>query len=468
MSDSKASKIHIFKFVLTGGPCSGKTSAFSVITNYLKEHDYRVYMVPEAATLLFSNGVSFSDMDVPERKYAMQQSVMKMQIQLENAFENVARSTGQNCILLCDRGVMCGSAYIDRDLFVDILAEQDMDVVSARDSRYDCVMHLVTAADGARKYYTLENNVARSESAEFAIEVDVAVQHAWSGHPHHFIFDNSHPSFDHKLDALVSRIARELGLPHPRHGAEYLPPTVTYSLPDEGFPSECMFPPDTKAFLYTITYLLTSSENTTDGTKDSADVDSSGVDEVVDSARHLMLHRKVVARYVTQRIPVPLQRTVPPPPPTEVHPLAPHPEKDFRDDNTVPSASYTLTVMRELENDDTGHYKSHMTVDKTAYDELVSSQRDPRARQVHQKRYTFINRRQPITVVRCTDDWVVAAANAADPSPATERLECAAWIEICTEGSPPLEIPPFLHIGAPLSANNLDYDLSQLAKVIEV
>jgi hypothetical protein len=104
-------------------------------------------------------------------------------------------------------------------------------------------MHLVSAADGAEQYYTLENNLARSETLLFAQQVpppslpsshgeqvDVANQHAWSGHPHHFIFDNSHPSFQHKLDALVSRIAGELGLPHARQDSEVNPPTLSYTL----------------------------------------------------------------------------------------------------------------------------------------------------------------------------------------------------------------------------------------------
>ena len=42
--------------------------------------------------------------------------------------------------------------------------------------------------------------------------------------------DNSHPSFEDKLDALVSRIAGELGLPHPRQESETTPPTISYTL----------------------------------------------------------------------------------------------------------------------------------------------------------------------------------------------------------------------------------------------
>jgi hypothetical protein len=101
-------KVHVFKFVLTGlisqphhtslhtfsisffillvllflmatvgGPCSGKTTAFQIIKSYLEGYDYRVYMVPEAATMLFINGVSFDDLNYPERQYAMQQSVLR-------------------------------------------------------------------------------------------------------------------------------------------------------------------------------------------------------------------------------------------------------------------------------------------------------------------------------------------------------------------------------------------------------
>ena len=41
-----------------------------------------------------------------------------------------------------------------------------------RDDRYDLVIHLSTAADGAEKFYDLENNKARWETIEHAISVD--------------------------------------------------------------------------------------------------------------------------------------------------------------------------------------------------------------------------------------------------------------------------------------------------------
>ena len=45
------------------------------------------------------------------------------------------------------------------------------DVVEVREARYDAVFHLVTAANGAERFYTLENNQARSETPQQARDV---------------------------------------------------------------------------------------------------------------------------------------------------------------------------------------------------------------------------------------------------------------------------------------------------------
>ena len=49
----------MFKIVLTGGPCAGKTTALARLSAFLNERGFRVFTVPEAATMLFTNGVRF-------------------------------------------------------------------------------------------------------------------------------------------------------------------------------------------------------------------------------------------------------------------------------------------------------------------------------------------------------------------------------------------------------------------------
>ena len=58
-----------------------------------------------------------------------------------------------------------GAAYVDADTWAQILSNVGLtrDQVTAR---YDCVIHLVTAAVGAPGAYTVENNAARMETAE--------------------------------------------------------------------------------------------------------------------------------------------------------------------------------------------------------------------------------------------------------------------------------------------------------------
>ena len=50
--------------------------------------------------------------------------------------------------------------------------------------RYNAVFHMVTAADGASKFYTLENNQARTETPEQALDLDRRTQKCWLGHAH--------------------------------------------------------------------------------------------------------------------------------------------------------------------------------------------------------------------------------------------------------------------------------------------
>ena len=89
-----------------------------------------------------------------------------------------------------------------------------LDHVSARDTRYDAIFHLVTAADGAETFYSLANNEARHESAEEAIAQDRKTQNAWNGHPHHIIIDNrKQRAFERKMELLVSMMSGYVGLP---------------------------------------------------------------------------------------------------------------------------------------------------------------------------------------------------------------------------------------------------------------
>ena len=53
---------------------------------------------------------------------------------------------GQDVVILIDRGLLDGKAFIDDEPWQALMDEMQMKEVEARDRRYDAVLHLVTAA----------------------------------------------------------------------------------------------------------------------------------------------------------------------------------------------------------------------------------------------------------------------------------------------------------------------------------
>ena len=85
--------------------------------------------------------------------------------------------------------------------------------------RYDAVLHLVSAADGAEQYYTTATNATRYEQANeeglrLARELDKKVIKAWTGHPHLRVINN-HDDFEAKLNRVLKEISKVVGLPQP-------------------------------------------------------------------------------------------------------------------------------------------------------------------------------------------------------------------------------------------------------------
>ena len=70
-----------------------------------------MYTVPEMATIMFTNGVAFADLDRDEAVLNMQRAVLGGQTQLEAGFARVAATTRRPAVLLCDRGALDGAAY---------------------------------------------------------------------------------------------------------------------------------------------------------------------------------------------------------------------------------------------------------------------------------------------------------------------------------------------------------------------
>lgn len=199
----------VVKIALCGGPCGGKTTAASVITDRLQVLGWRVFRVPEAATLMLSGGFTFKGI-TSEQVYNFQLNLLKLMMHLEDAFMDVAQNCGQRAIVLCDRGSMDASAYMDEPQWQALLDELGYTVVGLRDSRYNCVIHLISAAEGASKFYNTDTNVVRMESVDEAKSLDLRIMNAWVGHPYLHIVDNS-TDFTSKITRILDIVLQHLG-----------------------------------------------------------------------------------------------------------------------------------------------------------------------------------------------------------------------------------------------------------------
>lgn len=201
----------IYKIVITGGPCAGKTTAMSWLRNALTKKGYTVLFCPETATELISGGVApwTCNTNVEYQHCQLQLQYAKEQVFLEAANHMPA----EKILIVFDRGFLDNKVYMTDEEFQGLL--EGMGFTEERTKKwYDAVFHLVTAAKGEEEYYTLANNGARIETVEQARELDDKLIQAWAGHPNHRIIDNT-SDFEHKMVRLLKELYAFLGEPEP-------------------------------------------------------------------------------------------------------------------------------------------------------------------------------------------------------------------------------------------------------------
>jgi len=204
----------IFRVVLTGGPCAGKTSSLSIISDHFRNLGWHVYTSVEAASMLVGGGVSWAALNETQW-FNFQKNVIKTMMQMEDTYMEIAQQNedGKPSLILCDRGVMDCSAYVDKETFSRLLAAVGINsIFDVKDDRYDLIVHLISTSVGAEEFYSLENNAARTESLEEARQVDSNILKAWTGHPTIVCIDNR-TQFKEKVVRALQAICKRVEAP---------------------------------------------------------------------------------------------------------------------------------------------------------------------------------------------------------------------------------------------------------------
>lgn len=171
--------------VLTGGPCSGKTTILDFLKN---KYQGQVVLVPEAATMLLSSGFPVPGKDVswsPAWQQAFQSAILPLQIHLEAAYRLIAEEKGAE-IMICDRGGLDGAAYTPGG--VDAFCQQFQVSKDEILASYDAIIHLESLATGKPELYGNTNNEQRFEALAEAQDLELKTRKVWDSHSaYHFI-----------------------------------------------------------------------------------------------------------------------------------------------------------------------------------------------------------------------------------------------------------------------------------------
>jgi len=174
------------KIVLTGGPCSGKTTILQVLN---EEFGSRIVFVPEVATILLKGGFPVPGNHLPwseEWQSAFQSAVLPLQQSIEDAYVLMASKNGCQ-LLISDRGLLDGAAYTPGGI-TEFCHRYKVDIDEAL-SRYAAVIHLESLATAEQDKYDKTGNEARFEPLARAQELEQATRQAWQNHPRRVIID---------------------------------------------------------------------------------------------------------------------------------------------------------------------------------------------------------------------------------------------------------------------------------------
>jgi hypothetical protein len=172
------------RIVLTGGPCSGKTT----VQKALREEFFDcIVIVPETATLLLKGGFPAPGVDLPWSEAwqaSLQAAILPLQRSLEDAYALVARERGSQ-LLVCDRGMLDGAAYTPGGT-PEFCRKHGLDAAEVM-ARYDAVIHLESLATTDSERYGKIGNESRFEPLERAQTLEGNTRAAWAGHPRHLV-----------------------------------------------------------------------------------------------------------------------------------------------------------------------------------------------------------------------------------------------------------------------------------------
>lgn len=182
---------NIIKVAVTGGPCSGKTTAINRIIKHYKNKGYAVFSLEESARLLIEAGADRTNM------LEFEERVLKHQLDAEEKLdEEISKKdfgAEEPVLVIYDRGIVDAFGYLCREDREKLINTVGIDLIQAW-CRYDAVMFLENSG-------LYQNDSSRVETEEEAQQISDSLLSVWMGHPH-LRYIKATENIEDKLDSI--------------------------------------------------------------------------------------------------------------------------------------------------------------------------------------------------------------------------------------------------------------------------
>lgn len=196
----------IYRFLITGGPCAGKSQSLSILEETFVQKGYAFICVPESATALIAAGIS------PQTgsNLRFQTEQLRMQLEKEKLANRQAQvlSMDKTALIFYDRGLLDGKAFSTPEEFQSALESCSVDEASIL-GRYDAVFHLESTAKLADGCYSNQDNPWRISSRQEARESDQALQTIYRRHPAWY-FIEARENRSEKMKRLIDAVCEQI------------------------------------------------------------------------------------------------------------------------------------------------------------------------------------------------------------------------------------------------------------------
>lgn len=171
----------VFRLLITGGPCAGKSIALPSLKRHFERNGYTVICVPEAASSLIAAGLS--PKTIPNTLFQS----LQLDVQIKNEEDALQQAeaslcqTGRPVLIFFDRGVLDGEAFSRCDEFRKAAENHGINDRKALE-RYEAVFHMESLACIEGALYSTMNNPNRITSRTEARQSDFALRQLYGSH----------------------------------------------------------------------------------------------------------------------------------------------------------------------------------------------------------------------------------------------------------------------------------------------